>query len=100
MFDLCILRQETECFGDTLFDLRLRTIFSLMSDAQGGETETGGCDAGNSGRAAAVGVGFVHHQTGNRVGLVPKELECRALDLLKQLVVAEGGCILRAREYT
>ena len=58
-----------------------------------GESETGGCDAGDIALIGAVGVAAIFYQAGGGVGLVPKELEGGAFNTFEEFIFVTSKAV-------
>jgi hypothetical protein len=57
------------------------------------EPKAGGCDAGGIALVGAVSVAAIFYQAGDRVGLVPKELEGGAFNTFEEFVFVTGEAV-------
>ena len=77
-------------------------VAALLTDAEGGQSETSGRDACHDPRVRLPNMAAVFHQAGLSIPLLPEVLEVRSFDLLQKNVIfgrerGGGGLLRRAR---
>jgi hypothetical protein len=84
------LPEEDEGCEHALASFLMRDETALFRDADGGETEAGGGDAGDHAGVDDAHVAAVFDQSGLGIGLLPEVEEVGALEVVEKLIIVRG----------
>ena len=84
------MREEVQSLLHSLLNLRSRSVAALMSNTERSQPEPCCSNAGFYALAPAIRVRAIENQPGVRVGFIPEEVECGALQFIEQSCISQG----------